>query len=825
MQTSPPSLANNVKLRPLSPYINYNAYANNFISLPFAEPSLGLPTGYNTTATGATYYFPVFGGDDGSNTATYQTSRRFTGDDSLIFKNNNIGYNNTNPVFNFDINGSLKANSAFINQLSAVSIVPNSNNDALSAIFPNGIFIKSNAFFDKDVNFANLTANNITVNNIYPTNYNLIVSNYTNYYSSNLTIYGNLNIGSLSANSVFSSTLSTASLSAVSSYVNNLTSNNLTVNQYISADQIFANNIHGKIDVDPFSPLYYNQNNQLSYSPRQSSYSFAVRPSDSYSTDSLTINRDANGAWDSLNKTEDSSVLRPYFKSIQSVFDYVSANQLEGSGLTIYIDEDIILGQNNQYTYTGNISGNFYTTSQVQPSLNNTLGGLFFWNKNHNANTNGNVNVLTIPPLRFINLVIKGRYDIGSRTSNKTYYSTSRGFQDAPRKIIARTYFSTLSTLGFNNFGGDAVIWNSVDTKNVVDSTPIVFNCSNLTTTYISNLCFEFVSNSFNTKPLVFKNGNYYIGNITISLLGNAKYTTGYIYATENSSITVVGSTLYDPYYLTPTTWNTWATYGYTTGQNFPGYGLALIGNKNNTPTVLGDSLITIDKKSSFELYDSNYSGNKTGYHSSILLDGFINGYSFYSIADSSEITHSDNVFITNSFILSSNTTKNNNYNAYNTNIMSVYTDNLNLLNFKFLNIKNSFNSFNFNSDGFATWTFSIEEYNSKNISWNRYNSNISVYNGKYENLVTFNPNPAVLNSTKNGSIDYTNSLNATGYINLLNASNQIRSNNTSSLIYYVNPYSLKVYDQITGDAVYHIKSPVPSSPYYTLNFYIPSIL
>ena len=158
---------------------------------------------------------------------------------------------------------------------------------------------------------------------------------------------------------------------------------------------------------------------------------------------------------------------------------------------------------------------------------------------------------------------------------------------------------------------------------------------------------------------------------------------------------------------------------------------------------------------------------------------------------------------------------------------MKVYNDNINLSNFKFLNIKNSFNVFDFYSYGFATWTFSTDEYIARSIDWNKYNSNFSVYNYAYEDLVVFNPNIAVAGGSRNGTIDYTKSLNATGYINLLTANykNQVTSNNTGSLVFYVNPYSLKVYDQTTGDAIYRIKSPVPSSPYYTLSFHIPSTL
>jgi hypothetical protein len=93
MQSYHQTVANEIPLKSLASVTSRHIpYLFNFISLDFAEPSLGLPTGSSTQKSNTNYYFPVI-----TIHPTYSGSRAFTGANSL-YVNNTTLYVGTNIV-------------------------------------------------------------------------------------------------------------------------------------------------------------------------------------------------------------------------------------------------------------------------------------------------------------------------------------------------------------------------------------------------------------------------------------------------------------------------------------------------------------------------------------------------------------------------------------------------------------------------------------------------------------------------------------------------------------------------------------------------------
>jgi hypothetical protein len=418
MSTSPPSVGNRVRLNPLDYTINSVAYTTGYIDLPSVEPSLGLPTGYTFTETGSAYYFPIFGISN-----SYLNSRKFTGNESLVYKNKNLGIINPNPTYNVDISGSIKSINAYIDTLQLNKLV---GEDSLSVNFPNGVIFNTPVIFNYNTNVNNLIANNISTYNLNADNliYSNTITQVHNLVSAQIS--QNLNISAnLTANNIFATnSISSVNLDAINSKFNSLTvDNNILIQNNLNvSNNVYANNIYGKIVIDDSSQLYYNQYNQLSIS-KIKNYYFAIRPSDSYSTDDINIARSLTGPKDD-GSIEESYVLKPYFKNVQAVIDYVYTNGIYGNNLTIWIDEDIIAGENkaNMYTpdnsgnyagctTTGNLSAAFYSTEFLQnnlPALYNAglRGGDYIWTKDVNSTINGQFYYIELYPINFNNIAM-----------------------------------------------------------------------------------------------------------------------------------------------------------------------------------------------------------------------------------------------------------------------------------------------------------------------------------------------------------------------------------------------------------------------------------
>jgi hypothetical protein len=843
MQTSPPSVGNNVKLNPLGSAIGSVAYTDGFINLKAVEPSLGLPSGYTLTTPNSVYYFPVFAIGN-----TYGDSRRFTGNDSLTFVNKNLGYNTKNPTFNVDISGNFCALSAYIPNLSARYIIPaNGSNtisfNASSVVFNSDLYLNNNTYINTltatSIFTEFLSARNKIENNTIINVYQLTGA----FVDNNVIIKGSLT----STNVFATSSITTPFVSANSALFSSLTSNYVTINNTLSvASNVHANLLYGQVDIDPFSQLYYNNNNQLSIGATQNYY-FAVRPSDSYSTDNTSVPRTINGDWDSNygQITEDSNVLRPYFKNLQPVFDYIYNNGLVGTNAYIWIDEDIIAGEDKpnffttdrsgQYagcTFTGNITAGYYSTEWLgsnYPSLTaaGLLGGDFIWAKNNIADIQGQYYYLNIPPVDVLNIRICGRYEIGSltRVDGKKYYSTWKPYNVAPKKLIHRTYVCANSALSYGEFKDSTVAqlstWNTVTTKSLVQGRPVTFN--HKTNLILANLEFEFNTNAVDSTAIIVFDGDTVAQNITISLLGTGIYTYGaLILDSEPVVFQAVGSNLLDPIVLSVNNWNTWNQngYNYTNPNYFPGYGLAIVGNPsvsyptlvNFGPNTAYTGLINVKNGATFDKLDYGTSreiGRSSALPSSLILDGKFNANALYQLGNNSKIQASEILYKTSNFGLSSKSLKANNYikdNIKPTYKLEIYDDPNSKVNFKFVDFAGSFSSLSIIDQSYTNWTFSVTEP----IIGQYSNSYLNVYNGNaYDSYYIFYPDANV------PYIDLYNVLGTTGHLNYMLPSKY----NDETTMQYTGIDNILRYDTTNA---YTLRSPLlnyGNNNYYTLNF------
>jgi hypothetical protein len=854
MQTNPPSVGNNVKLNPLGSAVDSIAYKNNLINLKGVEPSLGVPSGYSLTQPNTAYYFTVF-----SKASTYLESRKFTGDKSLVFVNNNIGYSNLNPTFNVDISGNFHALSAYIPNLSASVIVPADGVDTLTLNYSSGVYVNSNLYLNKDTYIKNLTAATIFANflsakkEIQTTIYNI-------FQLTGAHVTHDVNIGgSLTSTNVFASnSIISPFISAASAFFTNLTANYVTVNNAISVGgDLYANNFYGHINIDPFSQLYYNSNNQLSIGTNQN-YVLAVRPSDAYSTDNTAVPRTLDGDWDSAYNTIDgeSTILKPYFRTLQAVFNYIYNNGIFGNSLTIYVDEDTVGGEqpiNGVYPYatspydnsgqyagctvTGNLSAGFFSTEWLgsnYPALTSAglLGGDFLWPYDNNTDISGTFSYLNVPPLKFINTNVYARYEIGTKVNanGHKFYSTWRPYNTPPLKISYRTYICSNPNLSYGQFKDTTVpqlsTWNTVKTKSSVQGRQVSFSHDRNMSLW--NLCFEFNTNSDDSTGLVFYNGTNRIGNLTVALKGNGIYTYGAIdINSDETTLQVCGGNLGDPTRYTNGTWTSLNYNGYDFGNPnyFPGYGLAIVGNSSPySPTIVNygtstgyTGLININNGAIFDKVDygtNRYIGRNTQLNSSLILDGNFNANALYELGDNVTVQGSEYLFKTNNFNLSSRNLIANNFASVGTPTytLGIY-DNLNYkVNFKYINYEGAFSTFNIYYYGYVNWTFLATQ----NIVYNYQNSNLSIYNGgNIDDKYIFNT------IATPQYVDLTNSLLSIGSINTLlpRDHNGVTYSTQSKLYYLANYQNLISYDQY-----YSLSSPFNSSVIYTLNFYASSV-
>jgi hypothetical protein len=767
------------------------------------------------TISNSAYYFLV-----ASQADSHSKSRRFTGNDSLMLKNNNISYANQIPTYNLDVSGNFQALNTYINVVSTNYIT----GSALS--FNN--FKSVN--FNSDVNdFQSAYGNFISANNVFVSHLSSLSTRYdyfpvpsisADYVFSSIT-WNVTAGGNVSARNIFVDSLKTRFISARNTFFKNLTSSYYTVNSNVSTFTLSASNIHGVFNLDPTSRLYYE--NKVLTTKLSASYFFGVKPSDKYATDNISYVRGLTGLWDKTNTIETLPVLKPYFKNVKQVFDYVKKYNLHGDDLNILVYDDILQDNVNNDTttsiagceYTGNISVQHVTTPPSFLQAAGLKAGDYVWNKENSADINGKISYWNVDTLKFVNLNIVGMYEIGTLINNNgnKQYTFEKPFNVPPRKISFRTYVCANPTIAAGNFGSDPTDWTLMYAKSgcQVLNRQISFNAQQMDVN-IKNLCFEFDCNNNDSTGLFFKSGNSYLSNVTIALLGSAYYPYGAIYAWPKATVYVCGVNQIDPYLLSIFNWNDWVNVPGAKNQNyFPGYGIAVVGNPDsrNLPTLIPSFFKTWRSEIFFMDYNIN---RRIGFNSylnaSIILDGNFSSQQFYELKDHSKIYSNNYIFKTNNFTLSNynaNIFQNNDH-MYNGSYKNVIL-NTNRDNFYYVNMTESFAKFEPHYFEIIQWSFddSLEPLT--------YSNDKTHFTAKF--VTNNNPNYIFFPDTQ--TITLSGMLFGDFYKNTL--ADAWPLNDKQKIYNYIDPTELPSYDT---DGLYSLTSPIDGVTRYSLAFYAP---
>ncbi len=582
MELTPPLISGYVKLTKFAQIRIDRAYESGFISLRTAEPSLGIPSSRTLTDGNAPYYFPIFGISD-----TYLGSRKYSGNDSIMMRNKNIGINNSNPQYSIDINGGLRAVNSIIPTLSTSFIVPSSNTNPVLNIKHTG-----GTYIENDLNVQGTTyVNNLTATNIVARNIQAQTTEFVNTLLTVLTLTGasidtDVSVtGNLTATNVIAtSSVTTPIVNTQLINTSELFTTNMTVVSTLSVgSDIYVNNIFGKIAIDPTSALIYNPNNQLTFSGLLN-YTFVVHPTDKFSTDDFNTVRSPRGEYDVVNYYTPPGVdplpgvYRPFFKSIQGVLDYVERSGLFGNQLSIRVFGDVVnnerrptgLGsitpedESGNYsslkTVTGNLTSAFYSTEWLganYPALTaaGIKGGEFVWSLDGN-NPFGQIYGIVLPNLNFNTIFIRGNQNIGRFNNRNTpknidvallagsgieqtpFYNINNDARDfywdhkicdmPPCNISQRVYVWGGNPLsGFGTFGEDPNLWLDLKTNNFITYYPVYLETPTTLAFIFRDLSFEFDSNTYINRGFFVESGYLSLVSSTIAMLGTSMYLDG----------------------------------------------------------------------------------------------------------------------------------------------------------------------------------------------------------------------------------------------------------------------------------------------------------
>lgn len=751
MATIPPSVSNSVELANLTdPNINTKAYQQGYISLPFVEPSLGIPTGNTLTEEGSAYYFPVFGIN-----SNYSLSRKFTGNDSLVLKNKRLGINTPNPQFSVDVTGTVRASNATLTTLSATNIVPSSGNN-ITFFAPDAIQFNSNVNITGQTTVTNLTANNLLT-----TNFNAVCAEFTDIIINTVVLTGaQINnavsiVGGVSAtNAQILSSTTTNTLIANTVRTNTLSARTATITNTLSVGgDLYATNVFGRIQIDPTSPFSYNNDNQLTFN-RNIDIHVGVKPTDPFSTDDVNVPRTTTGQFSATGFDLEGFVLRPFFKNIQAAVNYAAVNGLVGRVYNIFIYDDIVEGErrpnggttltdeSGKYSglnfITGNLSATFFSTEWLQlsaPALYNAglRGGHFIWPINPAAPMAGEYRTLRVSNLNFEIIRLMGMTEIGSQinASGNKFYTTWSVFDRPPRNISFRSYVCANPSLPFGTLGSQPSAWTTLKTEAYAFNRPFVIFQPAQCVVETTNLAFEFDSNAYDSTGYFLQQGTSVSYNNTICLYGNSMYAYGAISTFDSTcSHYVGGSFRLDPFYLTVTNWQRINGYFNGTysdsfgppiwgpaGQIFPGWGLAVIGNPPGRPPtniwyggIPDTGIFRISDRSQFRMVDYGTVrniGREAQHLVSVIFDGQFNTPSIFYASNGASFFITDSFFKTNTFALSGRSVNLNNTGVNPSYIAEYFTpDPANRRHVQFLQYDGSFSTAAWYLPGIRSWEF-----------------------------------------------------------------------------------------------------------------------
>ena len=695
----------------------------------------------------------------------------------------------------------------------------------------------------------NISSSNIKFGNVFS-----VANASTNIAQINLS--PNYNLTDLTTLSLTTNNLSsnnnsiTYSLTSNSINVTNLSSNNITVSNNFNLfnNNLTANNIFGKIDIDS-NYFGYNIYNKLSASFTKDFY-FGVKPSDSYSTNDKNHLRTLDGPCDPimLNSTDVSDkLLKPFFKTINGVINYINQQTLRGNTLNINVYENINEGElypgnylnDNSGTYClesfhDNMSGAFFSTEWLQhyhPELTSAglSGGNFYWSLPGKGPIYGGSGPWSFSNLNFSVINLQGMHEWGSRITNppQKQYRYRKPFDQSSPVVSIRSFICANSSLTFGNFG-DNPVKDFTDVIRVPNLgsywRPLSFNGTSQIN--IKNLCFEFSSNYQDITCLWFQlNSNGTLSNITIAMKGTGYYFYSPVLAQNASLIYFCGINQIDPFHLTYQTWNDtwgilpWQNIPTSTGpEYYPGFGLTIIGNDGSnffqsTPTKFDCGLIGYYDNSVIRFTDylvNRIIGNASNLNTSVILDGKINGYRLFNMGRYSKLEFHNQLLKTQNFQLSSfaYTTDNNKFKFSNTSY--------NFRPFDLSVVFGNFNQINWICNNLTSWEV---------LRTNNYTINIP-YNSFLVKFIS----PS---DTDNGYITYNTSLSTIDFTNMIKIFKKFGSQKDFNSVYassnlvspnvltYTSVANLKNYNT---QGLYTLTSPVCSTSTSTMVYYTPPI-
>jgi len=414
--------------------------------------------------------------------------------------------------------------------------------------------------------------------------------------------------------------------------------------------------------------LMFNNTGELKLAPVASTSSIiVVRPSEADSTDEYWTARANTGG-----------ELRPCFKTLTSANRWAREN-INGN-YTIFVDEDTIEGfdanyfepsdSSNRPRDTGrvywnwndaNVTVQYITQATVDTVFGNNSGmkeGLYVWPRIKSQKMEGGLNfgVGLGNFSKSVNFGILARYRRG--TVGNYYYDTERYFDEAPRAINYNVYYTNNINLEWNNILIDSK-WGSGTqasrisnwTNRIISSTTdigfiYIRNnglCVYQSKGYIQNINFVSRSNCSDLAVTDIQDGNLQLANVTISYLGTGFYNYSLLRLYNNMNLHICGTPLKSRQ---------------TNEYIYPGYGLAIVGNKyvstntNLSSSTLTNYFLTLEGNSNVRFIEYNaFTPNQSRLNASIIFDGdftFNAGYMIY--IQSGEVQSYGSPFIVNNF-------------------------------------------------------------------------------------------------------------------------------------------------------------------------------
>lgn len=516
-------------------------------------------------------------------------------------------------------------------------------------------------------------------------------------------------------------------------------------NTNIILPDIYTNRVFGKVPIDPAqtNPVGYTPGDDLRVS-RDVTLTVGIKPSDSFSTDDSTEVRALTGAWDYDHNADELEVVRPFFRSLYGVTDYINKSGLSfGTALNILVYEDIAgnvdvpnkspwpaghprhnpsptvptdqsgtlstgtlnSGQSRlpqRFGTAGQIA-DFFTTEWLganYPALTaaGLRGGIYCWKEYGSISNPQNalaaqtswhqlpIVYRILRNINYLNINIQGLFDIKPDIGNAAptppanynlpgnqylqYFIKDKPFNKPTPKLLARVYVcrdrlkryyepgKTTNNNGLGYFGtgnGDPSLFLTNTIKRDTNGWwrhervhAVQFQLRQNCQLNFKNITFEVESNASDGTGPLWTYGNITLSNTTLvnrgSVLyhhwGTFMYDEGYIGIPAADNF-YNGEYQIDPYFLTPTTWNTdvWKNVkGATSKAYMPGFALACVGNMPYTtsagvtshpyPPTNGYTLFRdqseqiskstyIDKEASFRSF-----GRNAHHNSSLIIDG-----------------------------------------------------------------------------------------------------------------------------------------------------------------------------------------------------------